>query len=47
MVDPADVPHAADLQEPEWEVLQYEFKTDLEAYLSSVVGDVPRTLAAI
>ncbi len=45
MIDPADVPHATDLQDPEWEVLKYEFKTDLEVYLSSVVGDVPRTLA--
>ena len=45
VVDPADVPHATDLQEPEWELLKYEFKTDLEVYLSSVVGEVPRTLA--
>jgi amidase len=45
VIDPADVPHATDLQEPEWELLKYEFKTDLEVYLSSVVGEVPRTLA--
>ena len=40
----ADVPHATDLQEPEWELLKYEFKADLEVYLSSVGGEVPRTL---
>ena len=45
MIDPADVPHATDLQEPEWELLKYEFKTDLEVYLASVGGEVPRTLA--
>ncbi len=45
LIDPADVPHATDLQEPEWEVLKYEFKADLEAYLSSVGGEAPRTLA--
>jgi amidase len=47
LVDPADVPHATELQDPEWEVLRYEFKTDLEAYLASVDGDVPRTLAEL
>ncbi len=47
LIDPADVPHATDLQEPEWELLKYEFKTDLEAYLSSVGGEVPRTLAGL
>jgi amidase len=45
VVDPADVPHATDLQEPEWELLKYEFKADLEVYLSSIAGEVPRTLA--
>ena len=45
VIDPADVPHATDLQEPEWELLKYEFKTDLEVYLSAVGGEVPRTLA--
>jgi len=47
MIDPADVPHAAELTEPEWEVLQFEFKTDLAVYLASLDGDVPRTLAAL
>lgn len=45
LVDPADVPHASELEEPELEVLLFEFKTDLDAYLGSVGGDVPRTLA--
>jgi len=31
LVDPADVPHATELEEPELEVLLFEFKADLEA----------------
>jgi amidase len=45
LIDPADVPHADAYEEPEWEVLKYEFKADLEAYLASVDGDAPRTLS--
>ncbi|MGZ4148504.1 MAG: amidase [Actinomycetota bacterium] len=44
LVDPADVPHADDLSEPELEVLLYEFKHDLDAYLTSLDGECPRTL---
>jgi amidase len=47
LVDPADVPHVADLEEPELEVLLYEFKTDLEAYLATVGGEAPGTLAEL
>jgi amidase len=47
VVDPADVPHVGELEEPELEVLLYEFKTDLEAYLASLGGDLPRTLAEL
>ncbi len=47
LIDPADVPHATELQEPEWEVLKYEFKADVAAYLATVGGDVPRTLAEL
>jgi amidase len=47
LIDPADVPHANDLEEPEFEVLLYEFKADLESYLATVAGDVPRTLDAL
>ena len=47
LVDPADVPHATELQEPEWEVLKYEFKAGVESYLASVGGEVPRTLAGL
>ena len=43
-VDPADVPHADDLEGPELEVLLYEFKADLEAYLAQVPGAAARTL---
>jgi len=47
VIDPADVPHAQDLEEPELEVLLFEFKADLENYLATVAGDVPRTLDAL
>jgi amidase len=45
LVDPADVPHVDEYEESEWEVLKYEFKADIEAYLASVDGEAPRTLA--
>jgi amidase len=47
VIDPADVPHANDLEDPEFEVLLYEFKADLESYLATVAGEVPRTLEAL
>ncbi len=33
IVDPADIPHAGEYDDAEFEVLLYEFKADLEAYL--------------
>jgi len=33
LVDPADVPHAGEYDGAEWQVLLYEFKADLNAYL--------------
>jgi amidase len=45
LIDPADVPHATEFEESEWELLRYEFKADLEGYLASVGGEAPRTLA--
>ena len=36
LVDPADVPHHQDLDDPEYQVLLYEFKADLDAYLASL-----------
>ncbi|HZD79045.1 MAG TPA: amidase [Actinomycetota bacterium] len=47
LVDAADVPHATELEEPELDVLLYEFKADLETYLTGVDGDVPRTLEGL
>ena len=47
IVDPADVPHATELEEPELDVLLYEFKADLEAYLAQRPSDVPRTLGEL
>ncbi len=45
LIDPVDVAHASELEEPEWEVLLYEFKAGVEAYLGTLEGEAPRTLA--
>jgi len=46
LIDPADVPHAGEFEDPELEVLLYEFKAGLEAYLESLGPAQPvRTLA--
>jgi amidase len=46
IVDPADIPHTEELEDPELEVFLYEFKADLEAYLGSYGPTQPhRTLA--
>jgi amidase len=47
VVDPADVPHATELEDPELEVLLFEFKADLESYLGALGGEVPHTLAEL
>ena len=45
IVDPADIPHTDELEDPELEVFLYEFKADLEAYLGSYGPKQPhRTL---
>ena len=36
IVDPADVPHTDELDDPEYEVLLYEFKADIHAYLATL-----------
>jgi amidase len=36
IVDPADIPHTDELEDPELEVLLFEFRADLEAYLGSL-----------
>jgi amidase len=45
IVDPADIPHLDEYGDAEQEVLLYEFKTDLEAYLAAWAPGGPRTLA--
>jgi amidase len=40
IVDPADIPNVDKFGDPEFEVLLYEFKTDLNAYLSARKGGV-------
>ena len=48
IVDPADVPHKDELDDPEYEVLLYEFKADIDAYLAALGRSQPhRTLADI
>jgi amidase len=36
IVDPVEIAHVAELEEPEYEVLLFEFKADLEAYLGAL-----------
>ncbi len=46
IVDPADIPHVDELEDPELEVLLFEFRADLEAYLGSLgPAQQHRTLA--
>lgn len=40
IVDPADIPYVDKFGDPEFEVLLYEFKADLNAYLSARKGSV-------
>lgn len=48
IVDPADIPTAGKFDDTEFEVLLYEFKADLNAYLASLGPTAPvRTLADI
>jgi len=48
LIDPVEIPHRKELGEHEHEVLLYEFKHDLELYLSTRADDGgPRTLAAL
>lgn len=46
VIDPADIPNTGEYDDSEFEVLLYEFKADLNAYLAGRGGDVPaRSLA--
>jgi len=48
IVDPADIPNAGEYDGDEWQVLQYEFKADLNAYLRDWAPTAPyRTLAEL
>jgi amidase len=48
IVDPTDIPHAGDYDDAEFDVLLYEFKADLNAYLAEWAPGAPvRTLADI
>ncbi|MFQ5690818.1 MAG: amidase [Gemmatimonadota bacterium] len=40
LVDPADIPHVGEFDDSEFEVLLYEFKADLDAYLAARGPDV-------
>ena len=41
VIDPADIPTSGKFDDSELEVLLYEFKAGLNAYLSKVVGNIP------
>jgi amidase len=41
IVDPADIPHLGKYDDSEFEVLLYEFKADLNAYLAEWAGGAP------
>ncbi len=41
LIDPADLPNHGKWGEPEGEVLRYEFKTGLNAYLAGLPADTP------
>ncbi|MGH7563675.1 MAG: amidase [Gemmatimonadota bacterium] len=45
LVDPVTLPHAGEYDDSEYEVLLYEFKADLNAYLAGRPGSPVRTLA--
>jgi amidase len=47
VIDPVEVAHLSELEEPELEVLLVELQNDLAPYLAGVSGDVPRTLAEV
>src|SRR5262245_15109947 len=48
IVDPADIPHAGEYDDSELEVLLYEFKADLNAFLAGLGPDAPvHTLADV
>jgi amidase len=46
VIDPVEVPHASELEDPELQVLLFEFKADLEAYLGSLGPAQPRRTLA-
>jgi amidase len=48
IVDPANIPHVGEYDDAEFEVLLYEFKADLNAYLAEWAGGAPaRTVAEV
>jgi amidase len=48
LVDPADIPHAGEYDDSELEVLLYEFKADLAAYLEALGPSAPvKTMADV
>jgi len=47
VIDPVDLPGAADIAEPEFTALLHEFKHDLNAYLGTLGPGQPRSLAQV
>src|SRR5439155_9974672 len=47
VIDPANIPHVNDVFGPEFTVLLFEFKNDLNLYLADLVSSPVRSLAEI
>jgi amidase len=47
LIDPVELPGAAEITEPEWTALTHEFKHDLNAYLAGLRGPHPADLAGL
>jgi amidase len=47
IIDPVELADADKISEPEFQALRHEFKDDLNAYLTALDGDHPRSLAEL
>ena len=47
VIDPVELKDISEVGEPEWTALKHEFKSDLDAYLTSLGGEHPGSLAEL
>jgi amidase len=47
VLDPVELPGAAEISDPEWVSLLHEFKREINGYLRAVPGHAPRSLAEL